>query len=477
MRISGNSRLRLLAVALGLLLPASSGRTQQLPGPVDAAAIRTAIEQALASAPRGFQTLQSPSQAGVRLLGVDVEQTSASAHRITIDLSQKALTYDPSGDVELVTDHVLASTARLTAGARDVEYRVLVDGLPLDRFLSQVIPDRRSASRQVGAPGRVVISAGHGWYLDEMSSTWRLQRDYYWGIVEDFVNYDIATHLLSELRAANLDVRPARHPDQNAGSGVSGHARWEESAKYYIRDLGAPSSVWDFGADDYAKDINSRPFYANWIDSAVVVAVHNNGGGGSGTETWYDSTNGHEAESRHLAEILNRRIVAAIRARYNADWPDRGLRTCNGCKGENRLAARPAVIVEVAFMDTRRPDNDALHDDTFKRIVAQAIREGLQEFGLKAAPAPLVDDLDSIARREIATRVAHDERFRTPIDGSFGIDLAWDPRWELRWLDLNVAGNRRVRVFHIAARANRTLRYMGFTDPDTRAWIGWDRIS
>ena len=40
------------------------------------------------------------------------------------------------------------------------------------------------------------------------------------------------------------------------------------------------------------------------IDSAVVVAIHNNGGGGSGTETWYDTTNGHEAESRKLDESI-----------------------------------------------------------------------------------------------------------------------------------------------------------------------------
>jgi hypothetical protein len=72
--------------------------------------------------------------------------------------------------------------------------------------------------------------------------------------------------------------------------------------------------------------------------------------------------------------------VTAIRRFYNPDWPDRGLRSCNGCKGENRLAERPAIILEVAFMDTKRPDNQALHDDKFKQIVAYAIRDGLHEW-------------------------------------------------------------------------------------------------
>ena len=35
------------------------------------------------------------------------------------------------------------------------------------------------------------------------------------------------------------------------------------------------------------------------------------------------------------------------------------------------------MILEVAFMDTRSPDNDALHDERFKRIVARAIRDAL----------------------------------------------------------------------------------------------------
>ena len=52
-------------------------------------------------APRGYQRLQAPGQAGVRLIGVDVQRTSPSAQRITIDLSQRALAYDPTGEAGL----------------------------------------------------------------------------------------------------------------------------------------------------------------------------------------------------------------------------------------------------------------------------------------------------------------------------------------------------------------------------------------
>ena len=468
-----NARTAALAAAVAFTIGGAPA-AQQPPSALDAAAIRAAIERALAVAPRGYQTLQSPLQAGVRVLDVAVERMPSTASRVVIDLSQRTLTYDPRGGVEPVLDHLIAATAPLTGSVRDVEYRFLVDGLPLEQFLPRIVEPPRSRTQQAGGTGRVVISAGHGWYRHEATGEWRLQRDYFWGIVEDFVNYDMTAYLERELRNAGFDVRPARNPDRGAGPGVSGRSRWEESAKYYIHDLGAPDSVWNYGVDDYAKDINSRPFYANWVDAAAMVSVHNNGGGGTGTETWYDATNGHDSESRRLAEIVNRRIVEAIRARFDPAWPDRGLRTCNGCKGETRLAGRPAILVEAAFMDTRTPDNEALHNETFKQIVAQAIREGLQEWGLR--PGQPAEDADAQARRDLAARASQDARFAALVDGSFGADVTWDPAWEMRWVDATFHGGRQVRLWHMTARHDRGERYVGFWDPDTAAWTGWQRV-
>jgi N-acetylmuramoyl-L-alanine amidase len=274
-------RRRLLAALAVMAAMATVLQAQQPAATIDAIAVRSAIERALASAPRGFERLHAPRQAGVRVISVDVRRSSAATQRITIDLSQKALTYDPSGDVELIIDQVLRSTALLTAGAGEVEYRFLVEGLPLDHFFPRVTP--RSTARAPGSGGRVVISAGHGWYWHEESATWRLQRDYYWDIVEDVVNWEIASTLRESLRNTRFDAAPARNPDRGALHGLSGHPGWQESAVYFIRSLGAPPAVWDIGINDYARDINSRPLYSNWIDSALIVSIHNNGGGGTGT--------------------------------------------------------------------------------------------------------------------------------------------------------------------------------------------------
>jgi N-acetylmuramoyl-L-alanine amidase len=377
LRVQHMSTFRRARVFLALLAGlAASTATAQQPALLDPTGVQAAIDRALRIAPRGFEALLAPAQTGVRVVDVDVERAGARRQRVTIDLSQKTLTYDPAGDVEALLDTVVRSTAPLTAGASDVEYRFLIDGLPLDQFLEN---SSRVDSRQIrgSGSGPMVVSAGHGWYWHEGSASWRLQRDYFWGIVEDFVNWEFAQYVREELSAAGFVSRSARQPDRGAPQGASGHPGWQEAAVYFLRALGAPPAVWSIGATDYNRDINSRPFYANWIDAAGILSIHSNGGGGTGTETWYDTSNEFEAASARLASIVNAHVVSAIRAHYNPAWPDRGLRSCNGCKGETRLALRPAVILEVAFMDTRSPDNDALRDDRFKRIVARAIRDAL----------------------------------------------------------------------------------------------------
>jgi N-acetylmuramoyl-L-alanine amidase len=337
--------------------------------------IRVAIEEGLARVPRGFERLASPAQAGVRVLGVTIDRSSRDGRRITVDLSQRALTYDPAGSVEILIDHITASVARIVT--TETEFRFLVDGLPLDRLLAAPRAPR-SRVQDAASQGPIVISAGHGAYWNENVNRWILQRNYYWDIVEDFVNWDITRYVLDDLAARGIDARPARHPDHAAGEGRSSLPSWQEGGKYFIRTAGAPADVSDFGINEYNRDINSRPFYANWIDAAAIVSIHNNGGSATGTETWYDGSNGWADESRRLAEIVQSTVVRAIRERYDANWIDRGLRSCNGCKGETHLAARPAVILETAFMDTQSPDNAALHAEAFKRLVAQAVRQALE---------------------------------------------------------------------------------------------------
>jgi hypothetical protein len=170
--------------------------------------------------------------------------------------------------------------------------------------------------------------------------------------------------------------------NKDAGIGETGHPKWEEAAKYHIKSLGVPSHVWNSlpTGTDYDNDIRSRPLYANWLNGSVLVSIHNNGGGGSGTEIWYDTTNGYQVESRRLATIVLDKLIHSIRENYDSNWINRGVKGSNGNYGENRLANMPSVIIEIAFMDKKSPDNDALHDESFRQIVADAICQGIEEF-------------------------------------------------------------------------------------------------
>ena len=91
------SRPHLLTIAViaGLLSLDPITYAQLAPPTINAQTFRARIERALTIAPREYRQLLPPAQAGVQVRSVQIERTSAESQRVTIDLSQKALTYDP----------------------------------------------------------------------------------------------------------------------------------------------------------------------------------------------------------------------------------------------------------------------------------------------------------------------------------------------------------------------------------------------
>ena len=159
-------------------------------------------------------------------------------------------------------------------------------------------------SAQALSGRRVAISPGHGYYFT--GSSWGLQRPLLQGIVEDFVNHDFVTILNHLLGADGADVRSTRNLDRNAGNGESGFPKWQEAARYHVKALGADPAVWnESGFTHLEQDIRCRPRYANAIEAELLVSIHNNGGGGTGTETLYDTGNAFAAQNKRLADVLH----------------------------------------------------------------------------------------------------------------------------------------------------------------------------
>lgn len=260
-------------------------------------------------------------------------------------------------------------------------------------------PVPRTALAQSGplSGKKIVVNPGHGWY-NKSGDNWDFQRSEYWGIREDLVNAEIAMYLVEDLKAMGADVYPTREMDKNAGNYNNDKPWWQVAARYYLKDrlTGIPSSVWDISSDgtDYTKDINSRPYYANSLNADLMISIHNNGcrspiAKGStlddttscrGTETWYEKNMTKATESKILASLVQDRVINAIRGSLDSEWHTRGAKQAENRYGELLQADMPAALIEVAFHDRESPDNEMLHREDFKQIVAQAIADAIKDY-------------------------------------------------------------------------------------------------
>ncbi len=349
-------------------------------------------------------------------------EAKVTGEKITIDLSSEIFDHGFGGHAleDALSRIYFAAGEAMLGKNQHIEFTTLIEGKPLAQFFAQddayakgkllsgesikPFTPKAGASPLVGR--RIAISPGHGYYQNT-SGVYVLQREVISGIVEDFVNAEITINLKQFLDAGGALVRSARNLDKSAGLGISKNPKWQESAREHIRALGVNYNIWNSSTEDINDDIRCRPLYANWLDAGsenadALVSIHNNGGGGTGSETLYDTTNGQQVESRKLADAVHKKIIDTIRAKYDPAWVDRGVKGFDGSYGENRLATRPAIIAEIAFMDRPSPDNAALRDEKFKTLVAEAISQGLADYF-----AALTDNMPPTVPTGVALRNAN----------------------------------------------------------------------
>lgn len=241
--------------------------------------------------------------------------------------------------------------------------------------------------------GRVIVlSPGHGLTFLEDCQCYSFQRAHQGAILEDILNAEIAMQLNAMLTGAGAVVYPARNLDPSAGTGESGHPLWHENARLHLKTLGLPEEIWNDADIALVSDIRARPLYANHLKADVFISIHHDIGGASGTSVLYDTNEHHAAGSLALGQHVHDALIGRLRADYNPDWVSRGVRGYNAY-GEIRLADMPAIIIEVAFMDTPEPDYQALLDPQFKHLVALGIYEGVLEY-FTGMPAPTSGQAD-----------------------------------------------------------------------------------
>jgi hypothetical protein len=159
--------------------------------------------------------------------------------------------------------------------------------------------------------------------------------------------------------------------------------RWEESAVLYTQFNGAPTSVYDPYGDGNGSDPSARSRWAAWEhptgEDAVYLSWHSNAGGGTGTDTFYDSS-GPVAGSEDLANFVHGRIMEGIREAHDSNWANRGVKTANfGEINSSFNNEMPSILVELGFHDSAY-DTDFLLDPIFRRDAARSMAFGIAEY-------------------------------------------------------------------------------------------------
>jgi N-acetylmuramoyl-L-alanine amidase len=233
---------------------------------------------------------------------------------------------------------------------------------------------------------KVVINPGHGYYFDTIQKSWIFQRPDIGGVVEDNLNIDLAIKLQQQLNT-NQQIQTFSTRELNKSSGLhqSGYPLWQMSSLDNLIFKNLPEYVYNHDTSklpyeaNFTKDLLTRGGYANYLLADALVGVHNNLGGGCGTEVWYDTKNGFGYTSSSLARYINQKLIANLKSRWNQNWCDRGVKASNGDYSETREFLGPAVIVEVGFMDNI-DDRNSLVSSVFQQIVAEGIAEGVNDF-------------------------------------------------------------------------------------------------
>lgn len=354
-----------------------------------------------------------------------------------------------------------------------------VEGQPLDAW-GMPVPEFATAADipEVGelhalqAPSsgplagkKIALNPGHGLYDKTDNGAYSWQRGEWWGIREDLVNAEIIMYAAQYFRNVGATVIDLRQMNK-VPTGPSGYPHWYEGAREYLWHLGLPSSVWNSGSTNLNKDIMARPYGANHYGANLLINLHNNGGQGAGTETWYDTTGTYHsvAEAQNLAQKINSSVVNTIRARYNATWTDRGVKASNGGYGENRFARMPAALIEVAFMDKQTPDNTALQDETFKRLVAEALVLGVcNYYGVTCSNVTQPPTLTPAAPGNLtASAVSSTQIDLTWADNSgneSGFSIERSPNGSSDWLQIMTVGPNVTRHSNSGLSSNTKYYY------------------
>lgn len=219
----------------------------------------------------------------------------------------------------------------------------------------------------------------------------------YSGVQEEYVNLLIALETRSVLQARGHQVSMSRTGDVNVRTADTSTWHWDEAAQQYFLYADGQTGAYPIPYDD----LQARCDLANAAEADVFISIHNNAGGGTGTETFYNSweTVTDTGPSRALATYLQQEVVASA-GTYSRRVDAVGYYVI-------RWANMPAALIEVAFLDNYT-DRTKLLSTSFRHRVAVGIANGVDRY-LAAKPITALEPrLSGPTRYETAAAIARD---------------------------------------------------------------------
>jgi len=168
--------------------------------------------------------------------------------------------------------------------------------------------------------------------------------------------------------------------------------RWYEETYYYLLDHGAPESVYKTRTTERDSGLVARGLYADWQGGDAFVSIHTNAAEmpdvGSGVSSYIHST-APSMGSAELQTAIHGELVRTNRSLYVPTFKDRGKLSANFAV-VRETKTMPAVLLELAFHDTAKPDAELLRSQSYRSDISRAIYKGLARyFDTKAVIAPL----------------------------------------------------------------------------------------
>ncbi len=214
----------------------------------------------------------------------------------------------------------------------------------------------------------------------------------YSGAEEQYVNLLIALEARSVLQSRGHSVSMSRTGDTTVCSTDIATWHWDDDDEQYYLYEDDTTGAYPIPYDD----LQARCDKANSAEADIFISIHNNAGGGTGTETYYNSweTATDTGPSKTLATYLQTEIVASA-GTTNRKVDDVGYYVI-------RWANMPAALVEVAFLDSTTDRTKLLSLD-FRHKVAVGIANAVDRY----LAADLIDPIEP--------RIAGDTRYETAV--------------------------------------------------------------